>query len=196
MSDPFAVIATTGPGVTTYVDMAVADPGPTAIESGRSIRSRTPTLVPRLWHHGAGRPHLRPQHQPGRVHVGDHFQLDVNFAQLGAASSSTFTWAVFYRHLRILCPAVRKGIPSSTYLTHRRDSEAWLPPACRTTRGRRRAPVRQHLGRMLPSLMGRNFFSFDWPSATPGDYTIFMTVTQAGTASVIAQGTVTVSYFP
>jgi hypothetical protein len=197
LSDPFVVIGTTAPGVTTYIDTSVSDSGTYCyrVWAFNSI-AYSDHSYPACGTTGPAALTFVLNINQDVFALGDHFQLDVNFGQIGAASLVDVTWAVFYRHLRILRPAVRKGIPSSTCLTHRRELRG-LAATCLSDDGA--SGVRLYSNTpagMLASLMGPNFFSFDWPSATPGDYTIFMTVTRAGTTTVVAQGTVTVSYFP
>ena len=109
----------------------------------------------------------------GTFELGDYFQLDVSFAQLGSA-------ALVDVYLGSVLPSPSDPAarcPDGDPIGYVLDARAGLDRLLTT------CPSDDNLARgtrlysntpagMLPALMGTDFFSFDWPLATPGDYTI------------------------
>jgi hypothetical protein len=197
ISGPFAVIGTTGPGVTTYTDSSLAASA-TYCYRVRAFNTiaYSDYSYPACGTTGPASLTLALNINQDVFALGDHFQLDVNFAHIDAASLVDV-------YLGSVLPTPAEpgaGCPEGDPVVYVFDAPLGLrglSATCLSDDGT--SGVRLYSNTpagMLASLMGPNVFSFDWPSATPGDYTIFMKVTHAGTANVVAQGTVTVSYFP
>ncbi|MGH7334991.1 MAG: hypothetical protein ACREKS_20075 [Candidatus Rokuibacteriota bacterium] len=195
LAGPFAVVATIGPGVAAYTDAAVAD-STTYCYRVRSFNSEgySGYSYPACGTTAPAALTLALSTSQQMFKRGDRLQLDVAFIQLGSAAAvDVYLGSVVPAGLGLDCP----GGDPVVYVVDAPAGLDGLVTTCPSDDGS--SSVRLYSNTpagMLRALMGPNFFSFDWPQATPGDYTIFMTVTQAGTANVIAHGTVTVSYFP
>ena len=192
----FAVIATTGPGITTYSDVALAGSA-TYCYRVRAFNSiaHSDYSYPACGTTAPSALTVALNINQDVFTLGDHFQLDVNVAQHGAVSIVD----VYVGSVLPTPEDPSAGCPEGDPIVYVFDAPSGLrglAATCSNDAGDGVPLYTNTRADALPSLMGRNIFSFDWPSVTPGDYTIFMMVTQAGTANVIAQGTVTVSYFP
>jgi len=197
LDDPFTIIGTTAAGVTAYADTSLADSATYCYR----VRAFNATAYSTYSYPACGTTSpaghtLSLTVNRDSFEQGDYFQLDVSFAQRGSS-------ALVDVYLGSVLPAASDSsgdCPEGDSVAYVVDAAAGLGGlvgVCLADESS--SGLRLYSGLpadMLPGLMGTDFFSFDWPLTTPGDYTIFMTVTRAGTADVIAQGTVTVSYFP
>jgi hypothetical protein len=193
----FDVLASTGPGITTYTDTTVA--GATTycyrVRAFNSVAysdysfpacaTTAPTALT-----------LALTINQAAFALGDRFRLDVSVTDGGSeAVADVYVGSV----LPLAAGPARSCLNGDTvaYLVDPPAGLGGLAFTCATGEEPMSLPLYRTVSvGDLPGLMGANFFSFHWPQTTPGDYTIFMIVAEAGTTNVIAQGTVTVSYTP
>lgn len=193
---PFAVVATTDPGVTAYTDTTVAD----STTYCYRVRSFNSIAYSEYSFTACGT--TAPAALTVALHInqqvfalGDRFQLDVTITHGGSVTvADVYAGSV----LPAEDPAV--GCPEGDPVVYVADAVAGLNGlffTCLSGEASSAVPVYHSVSvGELPDLIGTNFFSFDWPPTTPGDYTVFVILTKAGTSNVIAQGTTTVSYTP
>jgi hypothetical protein len=195
--DAFAVLATTGPGVTAYTDTTVAA-ATTYCYRVRAFKrnaysdysfpacaTTAPTALT-----------LALTSNQAAFALGDRLQLDVRVTDGGSAAvADVYVGSVLPSGAG---PAL--GCMDGDAVVYLIDPYAGVGGLLITcAAGEEPISVPLYLSVSvgdLPGLMGADFFSFHWPQTTPGNHTIFMIVTEAGTTNVIAQGSVTVSYTP
>ena len=198
ITGPFSAIATTGPGTTTYSDVSLDD------STSYCYRVKAFTSVGDSNYSYPACGATAPSGLTVALNInqdvftlGDRFQLDVNFAQHGAVLLvDVYVGSVLPtpEDSSADCP----GGDPVVYVFDAPSGLRGLSGSCLSDNaGVGAVPLYANTSAAtLPSLMGRNVFSFDWPTVTPGDYTVFITVTRTGTSSVVAQSTVTISYVP
>jgi hypothetical protein len=193
----FTPLATTGPRVTTYTDTTVAG-ATTYCYRVRAFNAAAYSdySFPACATTAPGAVTLALTTNRSAFRLGDPFQLDVSVSEGGSAVVAD----VYVGSLLPPDAAPAHGCPDGdvvTYLVDPPASLGGLVVACATGAELTSLPLYQAVSvGDLPGLMAADFFSFDWPRTTPGAYAIFMIVVEAGSANVIAQGTVTVSYTP
>jgi hypothetical protein len=192
----FAVLAMTGPGVTTYTDATVADSTTycyrvrafnAAAYSGYSNPACATTAPAALA--------LALSVNQQTFALANRFQADVTVIN-GAPSAVA---DVYFGSLLPSAAGPALGCPGGDAVAYLVDALAGLGGlVVRCLSEGLSSAVPLYHAVSVPVLSVADFFGFgfNWPLTTPGDYTFFMALTQAGTTNVIALGTATVSYAP
>jgi hypothetical protein len=195
----FAVIATTAPGVTTYTDFAVSDAttycyrvrafNSVAFSQYSNAACRTTTPPPPLT--------LALGINQQAFALGDPLQVDVTVGNAGPAVMVDVYFGV------LLPPSMGPilGCPAGDAVAYVVDMAAGpseFVVTCLSSGPSSSVALYSNvsLAGELPPLVLTNFFSCDWPPIPAGDYTFFMSFTEAGTNNVVSQDTATITYFP
>jgi hypothetical protein len=196
IAGPFTILATTGAGITVYTDASAADSTiycyrVRAFNSAGYSTYSAPAC-------GAAPPAkltLALDINQQTFDLGEGFRVDVTLTNSGPVA------VVDVYSGSILPPAAGPalGCPDGDAVAYLVDALAGLDGfvfRCLSEGPSRDVSLYSGVSVGLPILRIPDFFGFNWPDTTPGNYTSFMFLTQAGTANVIAVGTATISYAP